>query len=92
MHRESSLVETLNSYLKPYFYPRKGFKKERVELIKFALNHITLMFSAKEKIYTQTQVLGEIRHYCLNCFIDSWGALYDALVIPPKFKLPSDKL
>ena len=50
VHRSSSLIETLNSRLSPYLDPRKGFKKERFELIKFALNHIPLMRSANEKM------------------------------------------
>ena len=50
VHRSSSLIETLNSRLRPYLDPRKGFKKERFELIKFALNHIPLMRSANERM------------------------------------------
>lgn len=50
VHRSSSLIETLNSRLRPYLDPRKGFKKERFELIKFALNHVPLMRSANEKM------------------------------------------
>lgn len=50
VHRSSSLVETLNSRLRPYLDPRKGFKKERFELIKFALNHVPLMRSANEQM------------------------------------------
>lgn len=50
VHRSSSLIETLNSRLRPYLDPRKGFKKERFELIQFALNHIPLMRSANEKM------------------------------------------
>ena len=50
VHRSSSLIETLNSRLRPYLDPRKGFKKERFQLIKFALNHIPLMRSANKKM------------------------------------------
>ncbi|WP_151194420.1 transposase [Cysteiniphilum sp. JM-1] len=50
VHRSSSLIETLSSRLRPYLDPRKGFKKERFELIQFALNHIPLMRSANEKM------------------------------------------
>ena len=50
VHRSSSLIETLNSRLRPYLDPRKGFKKDRFELIQFALNHIPLMRSANEKM------------------------------------------
>jgi hypothetical protein len=48
VHRTSSLIENLNSRLRPFLDARKGFKKERYPLIEFALNHLPFERSEKE--------------------------------------------
>ncbi|MCF6778022.1 hypothetical protein L3V83_15790, partial [Thiotrichales bacterium 19X7-9] len=64
VHRSSSLVETLNSRLRPYLDPRKGFKNDRLELIKFALNHIPLMRSNHKEMKGKStaEVFSKVDH------------------------------
>jgi hypothetical protein len=50
VHRSSSLIENLNSRIRIYLDARKGFKKDRFELIKFALNHLPRRRSANQKL------------------------------------------
>ncbi|MED7789586.1 transposase [Francisella sp. 19X1-34] len=50
LHRSSSLIENINSRIRVYLDPRKGFKEERFELIKFALNHLPRRRAANQKL------------------------------------------
>lgn len=50
VHRSSSMIENINSRSRVYFDPRKGFKKERFELIKFALNHLPRHRAANQRL------------------------------------------
>ena len=49
--RASSVVENINSRLRPYFFLRKSFGNESLQLLRFFLNHKSFMRSAhKERI------------------------------------------
>lgn len=43
--RASSVIENLNSRLRPYFFLRKSFGQQSLDLLKFYLNHKTFMRS-----------------------------------------------
>ncbi len=48
-YRTSSVIENLNSRLRPFLDKRKGFKSKRYSLIQFMLNHLPLQRSANPK-------------------------------------------
>jgi hypothetical protein len=47
-YRTSSVIENLNSRLRPYIDARKGFKSNRYSFIQFMLNHLPFQRSANE--------------------------------------------
>ncbi len=72
VHRSSSLIETLNSRLRPYLDPRKGFKKSRYALIQFALNHLPFERSTHEKLvgHSPAEVFTQTDHIDFLSLLD----------------------